>query len=459
MVLQLLKALGILTAATAVSSLFDHLQLSDVNIVMAYLIAVIIIAMITRLGIGIGASAASVLLFNFFFTEPKFTFSVYDSEYLFIFAVMFTVALITSTLTSKIKIQAAEAQKRETRTAALYRMSRTLLKANDEEEIIAAAQEIINITVPGKATILLSHAPRPIGDKLILIPLEGTSGRHGYIEYTQQEDSEELHGEDKSLIEALAAQVSLALDRERNARAHEKARVKAETEKNRFMILRSISHDLRTPLASIAGASSTLLEGFNSIQKETRRELLSTIYEESNWLAEVVENILSLSRLQSGLIRKNPEVLEDILFSAIERIRKRSGRRTIEVIRPEALIVLPMDGTLMEQALINILDNAVRYTLETGHISVQVRVDQEKNEVHFIIEDDGPGFKGNPLILDVDLFKSADTDRSRENHGAGLGLSICKAIVEAHRGTLIAENGKNKGARISIILPLGELTS
>lgn len=458
MTAKIVKATLILALATGAGFVFSVFGLSNLNIVMAFLIGIVFIAINTNLAISAVSSAISVLLFNFFFTDPKFTFSVYDREYLFVFGFMFTVALITSVLMSKIKNQAMEAEEREARTSALYRMGRTLLKTGDDEEAIVAALEVINATIPGTTRIVKrGDAGETTGSAKdsIRIPLNGITENYGYLEHRKREDRADIEPEDASLLEAFAAQLSMVFDRNRTAREHEEAQIHAETERNRTMILRSISHDFRTPLATIAGASSTLLE--NPLEKETRMRLLSDIYEESTWLAEVVENVLSLSKLQSGngIIEKKPEVLDDVLYSAVQRVRKRLGKRSIKVHAPDDLILVPMDGILIEQTLINILDNAIRYTPEGTTIQVAVEQKTGGNVIEFTVQDDGPGFPFDPKSANFDLFRIATVDRSRKSHGAGLGLGICGAIIAAHGGSLTAENTVGQGAKVTFTLPAG----
>ena len=456
---KIAESLGILSLATAVSFVFQRAGLTDTNIVMAYLIGVVLIAIRTDMAIGVCSSAASVLLFNFFFTEPRFTLAVYDAQYVFTFAVMLVVALITSALTSRIKTQADAAIEREARTAALYRLGRSLLEAEDENAMLAAVQARVAETLRGTARIMTEGTGEPHPSNAagrLVVPLEGIAGKHGFLEFERRGKGGVISNDDRSLLEAFAAQLVLALDRERSNKQHEAARVRAETERNRMTILRSISHDLRTPLASIAGASSTLLEGYGSVNKETRQVLLSGIYEEASWLAEVVENLLSLSRLQNPnvLIRKTGEVLDDVLFSAVEMTRKRLGKRSLTVQGPEEFILVPMDGTLVEQALVNIIDNAIRHTAEGTNIRVAAGRTGDGDAVEFVVEDDGPGFPEGSLAKVFDPYSAAGVERTRGKGGVGLGLGICKAIVEAHGGSIVAANRSGGGARVSFTLPV-----
>jgi two-component system sensor histidine kinase KdpD len=459
MVRMALESTGILAAATTISFLFHNIGLSDTNIVMAYLIAVVLIALRTNLPFGMGSSVLSVLLFNFLFTAPRFSFSVNDTQYLFTFAVMFAVALITSVLTSTVKRQRELAVEREERTAALYRLSRALLVAGGESEILTVAAERIGEAL-GLTVRFLKEPPAgaaaagsPPG---AAVALDGVSGPHGFLALEGPAGTAELSREDRSLLDAFAAQLSLALDRARSEREQAAERVRAETEKSRSTILRSISHDLRTPLATISGSSSTLLDEWDSLDAAVRRELLSDIYDESAWLAEVVENLLSLNRLQNSpeLVRTKGEVLDDVLYSAVQRVRKRAGGRSVSVSGPQDLLLVPMDGTLVEQALVNIIDNAIRHTPEGSSISVAARLRGDGGLIEFSVEDDGPGFPPDLLPRVFDLYAAGTPERKRGRGGVGLGLGICRAIVEAHGGTIAAENRSGGGARVSFTLPI-----
>jgi two-component system sensor histidine kinase KdpD len=455
---KIAEAFGILAVATAVSCLFQLAGLTDTNIVMAYLIGVVLIAMRTDMAVGVCSSAVSVLLFNFFFIAPRFTLVVYDTQYLFTFAVMLAVTMITSALTSRIKSQGDIAVEREARTAALYQLSRALLESGDGEEILAVVQERIGKTLRGTARVVPEggddEPPVNTAGRFV-VPLDGVAGKYGNLVFERTERGAIIQVDDRSLLEAFAAQLVLALDRERSNKEHERARVRAETERNRMTILRSISHDLRTPLASIAGASSTLMEEYGELEEDTRRELLSGIYEEATWLAEVVENLLSLNRLQNPnvLIRKTSEVIDDVLYSAVQRTRNRLRDHSLTVESPEDLILVPMDGTLVEQALVNIIDNAIRHTPDGTHIRVKAEMIEGGTEVEFSIEDDGPGITASLLPALFSAYGTASVERTRGKGGAGLGLGICKAIVEAHGGNIQAENRSGGGTRISFTLP------
>lgn len=354
---KIVEAGGILLLGTILAFAFYHAGLAETNIVLVYLLSVVLIALRSSTIISICSSAISVLLFNFFFTEPRFTFVVYDPQYVFTFLVMLIVSLITSTLTSRIK-----------------------------------------------------------------------------------------------------AQADMAIEHERIKQEHQAATLRAETEQNRTTILRSITHDLRTPLASISGASSTLLDEYVFLDDETKKELLTGIIEESAWLTGVVENLLILSHLQNPgtFIMKTKEVLDDVLFSAIQIARKRLGNRSIEIENHEEIILIPMDGILMEQALVNLIDNAGRHTGEHTHIRISARKTSDGKAVEFIVADDGPGIPPEVLNTIFVPFMHSSIEWTRGKGGVGLGLGICKAIAEIHGGSIKIENQNSGGASITMTLPLGK---
>jgi two-component system sensor histidine kinase KdpD len=352
---KIVEAAGILILGTTLALTFYHIGLAETNIVLVYLLSVVLIALRSRTIISTCSSAVSVLLFNFFFTEPRFTFVVYDIQYIFTFLVMLIVSLITSTLTSRIRIQA-----------------------------------------------------------------------------------------------------DMAIEHERMKQEHQAASMRAETEQNRTTILRSITHDLRTPLASISGASSTILDEYGSLDDKTKKELLTGIVEESAWLTGVVENLLILSHLQNSgtSIRKTKEVLDDVLFSAVQLARKRLGNRSLEVVNPEEIILIPMDGTLIEQALVNLIDNAGRHTGEHTHIRVTAGKSIDGKAVDFIVADNGPGIPEEVLKTIFIPFMHASREWTRSKGGVGLGLGICKAIAEIHGGSIKIENQISGGTSITLTLPL-----
>ncbi|MDA3810240.1 MAG: DUF4118 domain-containing protein [Spirochaetaceae bacterium] len=477
---DILITAGILTSVTIISFAFQSLGISDANLIMVFIFGVVLTSVKTGRVLGVIASISSVILFNFFFTEPRFTFEVEDSQYLLTFIVMLSVSLITSALTVREKNLAINAADREIRSNVLFLMSRALLTVNGNNAICKTALNQIHNVISGVPVIYLikkdGSYENPIFPDIndnttvfnteTFLPdilkfnfkLRGAEKLHGLLFIILNKDYTFLNDEDRSLIETFTAQISLALDRELISLQREEANVRAENEKLRVTILRSISHDLRTPLAGITGASSTLLANPEGIEKSIQQELLTSIYDEATWLSDMVENILSLSRVQSsgGIIRKVPEVLDDVLYSAVQKINKRFQNHKLKIFPPEEVILVPIEGILIEQVLINLLDNAISYTpLGTGiDLSAREIVGVGgQPEIEFTVVDNGPGIPKEIMPTLFDLFKPVKTNTTGKRRGSGLGLGICKTIVEAHGGYITGTNRAEGGACFRFILP------
>lgn len=463
----------ILIGATTIAFGFKSLGFSDANLIMVFIFGVVLTSVRTGRLFGVAASVLSVFLYNFFFTEPRYTFAVNDTQYIFTFTVMLAVALIISALTVREKNQARQAAEREQRANVLFRVSRALLTSGSPDAICRKALDQISGAIPGIPVIVLDRETEqestviyPAGfdgygsedQSAFQIPIQGSEAHYGYLYVHNIDRNPPLSEEEESLLETFAAQISLALDRERILVKHEEAKVRAENDKLRLTILRSISHDFRTPLAGITGASSTLLSNHNNLEEDTKNDLLNSIHDEATWLSHMVENILSLTRVQSagGVIHKVPEVLDDVLFSAVQRIRTWLEEHDLEVLPPPEVVLVPMEGTLIEQVLINLLGNALQHTPAGTKIRLAAEVLNKNGNalVEFTVEDNGPGIPDVSIPTIFELFKQSQASREKNARGVGLGLGICRAIVEAHGGEITASNIPEGGARFSFTLPM-----
>jgi two-component system sensor histidine kinase KdpD len=255
-------------------------------------------------------------------------------------------------------------------------------------------------------------------------------------------------------LHMLASQFAMALERQFLSDEQRRIMVEAEKEKMRSNLLRAISHDLRTPLTCISGASSAILESGELLDKQTHDKLVRDIKEDSQWLIRMVENILSVTRIHEGTanVKKVPEAAEEIVAASVSRIRKRFPGRKISAKVPDALLVVPMDGTLIEQVLINLLENAVKHSPEDSVIGVEVK--KHGNQAVFEVIDNGEGIAEQDLPY---LFESYAPNRKRSvdsSRSMGIGLSICMSIIKAHRGKMEAANKKGGGAVFRFTLPL-----
>ncbi|MCL2338027.1 MAG: ATP-binding protein, partial [Firmicutes bacterium] len=260
----------------------------------------------------------------------------------------------------------------------------------------------------------------------------------------------------KFFMQLIISQAAMALERQSLSDAQRQAMVLSEREQMRSNLLRAISHDLRTPLTGILGASSTILENADSLAKEEKRKLLTNIKDDSSWLIRMVENLLSVTRISddSTNLVKSAEAVEEIVSESVSRIRQRFPKAKIAVQVPDEVIIIPMDGILIEQALMNLIENAIKHNRSEETITVQV--EKKDRQVMFAVKDFGSGIPAAdlPHLLDGLAGKNNSPDASR---GFGIGLSICKSIVDAHGGEIFAANNQvGGGATFSFLLPLEE---
>lgn len=469
-----------------------HLADSEANTVMLFLAAVAYVAFRFGRGPAIFASAAAVLAFDVFFVPPILRLAVSDAQYLVTFAVMLAIGLLISELTSRLRTQIESTRRREHRTAALFQLGKQLSSLYGEVFLVSAAAKKVADICNGEVAVYLRQASVPpqlafgydtviAKDGLsvsaaqwvidhdqiagaetntlpnaagLFIPLAGSQQVLGAIAIRVPHAVELLAPDQRNLLEACANQLALALERDEMAIAAAEARIQAETEQVRSTLLSGVSHDLKTPLAAIAGASSALLEA-KSLDDQTRRQLLETITDETTRLNRLLENILQMSRLDAGAVQPNAQwhVLEEIVGSALHRTKRALEGRELTVRLAEDLPLVLVDGLLLEQALVNLLENAARYTPPETAIAVAASLDGKWLRVS--VSDNGPGLPpgSEERIFEKFYRGSATADSGR---GSGLGLAICRAIAQIHGGTITAANRPGGGAEFVVRLPLAK---
>ena len=458
---------------------------------MAFLAAVALVAARYGRGPAIVASVIAVLTFDFFFVPPRYTFAVADTEYVITFAVMLAIALLISTLTARLKAQVESGKVRELRISALYELGKQLSSLSGGVFLAAAAGRKVAELCGGEVAIYLASPERSRGrvrpedehrpppgqrptarwviehdqiagagtDTLpnavaLFLPLIASQQTVGALAVRADPIDRLLEPDQRRLLEACAGQLALALERDRMSIAASEALVQAQTEQVRSALLSSVSHDLRTPLAVIAGASSSLLQG-GSFDEPTRRQLLETIAEEANRLTRLLENILQMSKLELGgsTAQKQWNILEEIVGSALGRCRRELQAHDVEVRMPPDLPLIFVDGLLLEQVFVNLLENAARYTPPGTQITISAS--PEGKWLAISVADNGPGL---PPGTEERIFEkfyrgspSADAGR-----GSGLGLAICRAVARVHGGTITASNRPGGGVEFLLRLPLPE---
>jgi two-component system sensor histidine kinase KdpD len=483
----LLSALVVALASAFASLIFRRTELAD--IVMVYLLGILFVA--TRFGRGPSflASVLSVAALDFLFVPPYFTFAVSDFRHVGTFAVMLLLGVVIGNLTERIRAQASLARGREQRTHALYRLGQELARSAGSAALVASA--IQNVTTQfqsqgvvlqpdehgrlqlpdhpmafplneqelGVAQWVYDHAePAGLGTltlpgaRATYLPLLGAVGAIGVMGVLPEHAPRWVEPDQRQLLEAFANQTALALERALLAEQSSRDRRRADEERLRNALLSSVSHDLRTPLGVITGAVSTALET-PDLGEPARRELLQSAQEEAQRLHRLVSNLLDITRLEAGSLDLHTEwmPMEEVVGAALNRKELASETHRVRVSLPEDLPLVAMDGVLMEQLLLNLLDNALKYSPPGSPVDIKAWA--AGKSLTLSVSDQGPGI---PPGEEERIFEKLARGHAASNRpGAGLGLAICKGIITAHGGSIQAVNHPQGGAQFLVSLPLG----
>jgi two-component system sensor histidine kinase KdpD len=482
------SALAIVSlAVSTVAAILLRPHLAAANLVMVYLLGVVAVAMRCSRQVAIVTSFISVAAFDFFCVPPYLTLRISDYQYLLTFAGMLVVALVISTRTAKIREQAQDAAGRERYTAILYRLSRRLAGEARIFDVARIAAECAEEALGARVVIFLpgdsgkisferrtadrlpvshseetvaewafingeraGHGTRNFGDSAALyLPLSGAHERFGVMAVVADGRDSAAAGQ-MEFLEVFANQTALAIERVRNQQAAEAARIRMQTEEMRSSLLSAVSHDLRTPLASITGAASTLRSQGDKLEPETRRELLESIADEAERLGRLVGNLLDMTRLESGVeLHRDLCPLEEVVGAALQRMENQLGQRQVTTYLPRNLPLVSVDDVLLGQVFVNLLENAARYTSDGTEI--EVAAEAARDHVMIEVRDRGPGFQPGEEQRVFEKFYRGKFNGAR---GAGLGLAICRAIIAAHHGEIEAFNRAGGGAVFQIRLPL-----
>lgn len=486
-----LLAAALVAAATWVGYLLSG-AFSPTNLVMLYLAVVVVAAVYLGRGPAILASVLSVLAFDFFLISPRLTFVVGDTEYLLTFAGLLIVGVIISTLTARAREQADAAMQRETETAALYELSRDLAAALGRDDILQTVTQHVEHTFGRDVVILLPSESgvdrleiaaasarlelpedelavadwvyrrgEPAGrntttlpaSNLRYLPLKTARGIIGVLGVVGPEQPQRhLTPEQRRLMDTFASQVALALERAQLAEQARQAEVLQVTEKLQAALLNSVSHELRTPLVTITGALSTLLHDEGRLEPAVERSLVENAHDEAQRLNQLVGNLLDMTRIEAGAltVQKEPCDVQDVIGAALAQMGTRLQDRTVRVDIPPNLPLVPLDFVPIVQVLVNLLDNASKYSPSAQPIDVAARTADRYMQIK--VDDRGPGIPADDVERVFDRFYRLQ--RSGSVGGTGLGLSICRGIVEAHGGAIQAQNRAGGGASFVFTLPL-----
>ena len=501
---QVMTAAVVIVLVTIFSLAIYTMGIRAENIFLVYMFGVVIIIIETqRYEVGIVSSLVMVAAFNYFFTEPRFTFRMNDKNYIASFVIFLVVAMIVTSLTVKIQKQLVELEKMQKYTDTMYRVSRGYLNVSGVRQAAKYGVECLEHIRSGTYIIFvdsrkegrripysnLEEDGEQIPEEVLkasewcfrqsvrcgagtedypnldwqLLPIISKGVTYGVLAVRGRKES--LPDGVQNTMEAVLSLIAIAMDREFAGQAEHESRIASERERMRNNLLRSISHDLRTPLAGITGSASFLLESYEEIDKESRETLLRDITNDSAWLARMVDNLLNMTRIQEGRLKLHyaDEVVDDIVSEVNSRVQRRLGERIFQIEMPEGeCLSVPMDGQLIIQVLVNMVENSIKHTAEDGHIRlavscVKLEARQNLSYVRFAVVDDGSGIPQEIQEHMFDSFVTSDTQKGADRGrgmGMGLGLSIASEIIKFHNGMIGSYNNETKGATVYFLLPL-----
>ena len=500
---DILKSVVLLIAASLIGFFFYNLGIDEANIITIYVLSVLLTALVTKNQVyGLISSIVSVLVFNFLFTVPRFSLRAYDAGYPLTFVVMFLAAFITGSLVMRLKSHASQSAGVAFRTRILFDTNRLLQQAKERDDIIqVTANQLIKLL--NRDIVIYPEENGSLGEPR-LFPAAGEergedpdrsclsekeqkaalwtfkNNKHAgattntfsdaqclYLAIRVNENvygvlgvalaDSALEAFENSILLSVLGECALALENEKHIREKEEAAVLAQNEQLRANLLRAISHDLRTPLTSISGNAGNLLSMGSDLDEETKKRLYTDIYEDSMWLINIVENLLSITRLVGGQLNLNitEDLIEDVITEALQHVNKKSREHQITVEYEDEFMLAKMDSRLIVQVIINIVNNAVEYTPQGSHIQISVK--KQKDQAVISIADDGNGISDEAKKKVFDMFYSGENKVADSRRSCGIGLSLCQSIINAHGGEIAVSDNVPHGAVFTFTLPAEEV--
>ena len=495
---DIVKSVFVLLVATLICLGFYSMGFTESNSIAVYIFAVFLISIIATNRIcGLLASIVSVLVFNFFFTVPRFTFQFSDSNYLVTFSIMFMVALLTGSLAARLKDNASQSARAAFRTKVLLETNQLLQKEKDEQSVTrAAAEQLLKLlkkdlavylsdgtkleepqvyrTTDGERKDLTTQSEREVaqwvlrnnkhagattdtlsGAKCLYLAIRVNQQVYGVVGIAM--DGAPLDSFENSVLLSILGECALALESIKNAREKEEAAILAKNEQLRANLLRAISHDLRTPLTSISGSAGNLLANYEKLDDATRVQTFTDIYDDSMWLINLVENLLAVTRIEDGRMHLNQsvELMDEVITEALRHINRKSKEHAIRVSSSQDIILAQIDAKLIVQVIINLVDNAIKYTPVGSRIEIHTEL--QGKWVVVSVSDNGPGIDDTQKPRVFDMFYSGANQVADSRRSLGLGLSLCKSIVTAHGGSITVADHLPCGAVFTFTLPAGEV--
>ena len=496
---DLLVSVGLLIGATLLGYVFYGLGFTEANIITVYILGVLLISILTKYrAYSLASSLVSVILFNFFFTEPYFTMKAYEKGYPATFAIMFVSAFISSTLAIKLKDHAKKSAQSAYRTKILFDTNQLLQRADSENDIIAIAAHqlmkllkrdiiiypVVNNNI-GEANIFLSDGDE---DEIKDIIIDEKEVAQWVLENNHQAGAttdifskakflyyairvnDKIYGVvgihinekaidsfESSILLSILGECAISLENKKIAREKEESELLAKNEKMRANLLRAISHDLRTPLTSISGNADNLLSNGDGFDVDTKHQIYTDIYNDAVWLTNLVENLLSVTRLEDGNMKlnKSAELIDEIIAEALNHINKRSVEHKITVCESDDIMLVDVDARLIVQVIINIVDNAIKYTPNGSEITIST--ERKDDMISVSIADNGNGIADDIKGKVFDMFYTGANKIADSRRSLGLGLALCKTIISAHGGEITVSDNNPHGAVFTFTLPVKEV--
>lgn len=493
---DLVLTLVIQAAATIIGFLFFRLHYTDANIITIYLLGVLLTSVSTSgYTCGLLASALSVFLFNYFLTEPRLTLVAYGKDYPVTFAVMLGASILAGTLAAKLKAHAELSARDAYRTKTLFDANQQLQKAETPADIYRTTATQIQRLVQRDILIYPSldmgylypadgGAPRSIPEsarepevvdwvwtkrkragastekfpdaRCLYLSIRTGQQVYGVVGVSCSAKAP-LDAFTSSILLSILGECALALESRHNAEEREKAAVLAKNEQLRANLLRSISHDLRTPLTSISGNADALLHSYQALDDDSRTQMITDIYDDAQWLTELVENLLAVTKISDGSVKLqlSDQVVDDIVAEALRHIDRHAVEHLITSDCGELPLLVRADARLIMQLLINLVNNAIKYSPAGSHI--EIRAFREAEHAVIEVSDDGPGIPDAQKPQVFEMFYTGSKRVADSRRSLGLGLSLCRSIVHAHGGELTLHDNTPHGCIFSFTLPLSEI--
>ena len=494
---DLLKTILMLVLVTSCGLAFKYWNFNVANIIMLYILGVQINAIFTKGRIfSLISSVLSVLCFNYFFTEPYYTFVAFSSNYPITFLIMLAAGLITSTLIKRIQEQVRVSAEKSYRTEVLLQTNKDLAQVDSVAEILEATVQQLKklldrdiVIYPIKDKVLgdesyfstesskynlekyqnfnergvaewVMHNNKRAGAttntlsaaNYLYLSIRGKNQSFAVIGILMK-DKNELETFEKSIILAILGEAGLALEKEILREVQQKNEIQIEQEQLRVNLLRAISHDLRTPLTSISGHAKLLMKNDSTINKLQIQELSAYIYDDSMWLINLVENLLSITRLDEKIeLKLEANIIDEVVEEALKHVDRHLEQHEFSLNLADELLMAKMDVALMIQVIVNLINNAVKYTPINSKIELQTK--KINDELVLEVSDNGPGITDKAKEKIFDLFYTDENRQVDSKRGLGLGLSLCKSIILAHGGQIYVKDNQPNGAIFGFKLPL-----